>query len=306
VNEEKFLSEIKNLEALRGLAKFFCEDAMAKFKRKPIQYHIASSVEKFRHQKFASHFHVENELVLQCCGTSLWKLKESTIEVSAGHIVLLPRGVPHKEYQKKSDGRSCNINLYVMSHAIGYHCNVVPRKQNIPSGPRDMRGVIKTKYSQLMVDLLDEIVCQPLDQQYEEILISRMFETVIGLIRKSFTNSEAAYEYSHVTSMCIQEVLSHISSAELNVAWLSNRVNRSSDYISNTFKKDTGTKLTDYINTQRVSLGKKLLDTTNLDIGEVARSCGYLDPNYFGRVFKKFTTLTPREYRRGALLSDPK
>lgn len=297
MNESTYLASAGSVHGLRGLAQKFCEDILIQLKKKPLRYHVAKADETFRHQKKISHFHPENELVLQCCGTSLWELTDGVIEVPANHIVLLPRGVPHKEYRKVCDGRSCNINLYVMSHAIGFHSHIKPIKKGLASGPGNVRGLIKSNYSQIIVDLLDEITRQPFEQQFESILISRIFETILGFVRKAFINSENAYDYSHVTSMCIQEVLSHVCEPQLNVAWLANRVNRSSDYISNTFKKDMGVKLTDYINEQRVFLGKKLLNTTSLDIGEIARSCGYLDPNYFGRVFKKMTAVTPREYR---------
>lgn len=303
MDERTFLASAGSLKGLRGLTQKYCEDILVQLKRKPLRYHVATSNETFRQQKKISHFHTENEFVLQCSGTSCWELTDGMLEVPANHVVLLPRGVPHKESRNIDDGRSCNINLYVMANAIGYHSHIRPLKKGLISGPRDVSGLIKSKYSQIIVDLMDEISRQPFDQQFESILISRMFETVLGFIRKSFINSEEAYDYSHVTSMCIQEVLSHVCEPQLNVAWLANRVNRSSDYISNTFKKDMGVKLTDYINEQRVFLGKKLLETTSLDIGEIARSCGYLDPNYFGRVFKKMTLVTPREYRAGKVLN---
>ena len=71
----------------------------------------------------------------------------------------------------------------------------------------------------------------------------------------------------------------------------------SESYLSSLFKKETGTTITDYINSTRIRQALILLNTSSLPIGEVASRCGFLDSNYFSRIFKKQLGLSPREYR---------
>ena len=52
-----------------------------------------------------------------------------------------------------------------------------------------------------------------------------------------------------------------------------------------------------YIISLRMKKAQSLLKTSTLSIGEIAWSCGYDDHNYFSRIFKKHTGMTPTEYQ---------
>lgn len=68
-------------------------------------------------------------------------------------------------------------------------------------------------------------------------------------------------------------------------------------YLSTLFKKETGVTITDYINTTRIRQSLILLNSTNLSISEIAARCGFVDANYYSRIFKKFQGKTPKHYR---------
>ncbi|MBQ8296476.1 MAG: helix-turn-helix domain-containing protein [Ruminococcus sp.] len=53
-----------------------------------------------------------------------------------------------------------------------------------------------------------------------------------------------------------------------------------------------------YIASLRIKKAQQLLRSTEMSIGEIAWSCGYDDHNYFSRIFKKHTGMTPSEYLR--------
>lgn len=69
-------------------------------------------------------------------------------------------------------------------------------------------------------------------------------------------------------------------------------------YLSSLFKQDTGTTLTDFINTQRIQRAANLLSSTEQNISVVAEQVGILDVNYFTKMFKKSMGSTPTQYRR--------
>ena len=56
-----------------------------------------------------------------------------------------------------------------------------------------------------------------------------------------------------------------------------------------------------YINRIKVARAKSLLDSdTEMNISEIAYKCGFEDPNYFSRIFKQCTGISPSEHRKKA------
>ena len=65
------------------------------------------------------------------------------------------------------------------------------------------------------------------------------------------------------------------------------------------FKTQTGVTFTDYLTGVRVNKARELLEGTNKSMKEICSEVGYSDPNYFSRIFKKNTGVTPTEYKEG-------
>ncbi len=76
-------------------------------------------------------------------------------------------------------------------------------------------------------------------------------------------------------------------------------VNISSYYLSRIFKESTGENFIDYLTKLRIEKAKGLLSTTQYSMKEICAMCGYSDPNYFSKSFKKNVGVTPTEYREG-------
>lgn len=85
--------------------------------------------------------------------------------------------------------------------------------------------------------------------------------------------------------------------AELSLSSLARQLNVNSAYLSAQFKKQVGLTVTDYVSLQRIDMAKLLLKSTDMSIGEVAQRCGITDSNYFSKLFKKHTGLTPKSFR---------
>jgi len=64
------------------------------------------------------------------------------------------------------------------------------------------------------------------------------------------------------------------------------------------FKKSTGNSVTEYIQRVKVEFVKKHLELNKKTINEIIYDTGYNDIDAFRRVFKKYTDLSPAEYRK--------
>jgi AraC-like DNA-binding protein/ligand-binding sensor protein len=70
------------------------------------------------------------------------------------------------------------------------------------------------------------------------------------------------------------------------------------NHFSSLFHKFTGQSFSTFLTEKRVELAIVLLPDLTRNITEVASACGYEDPGYFARVFKKQTGMSPREWRQ--------
>jgi AraC-like DNA-binding protein len=93
-------------------------------------------------------------------------------------------------------------------------------------------------------------------------------------------------------------VAGSITDPALNVKKIAALIKCSPDYLSHAFHLETGMKLTEYINQQRTDMAKGLLESSLLSVKEIAWACGYSDPGYLTRVFKRRLGVSPREYRK--------
>ena len=64
------------------------------------------------------------------------------------------------------------------------------------------------------------------------------------------------------------------------------------------FHREMGTTYIDYLNERRIAKAKALMCGTDGSLKEIAASVGYHNPNYFSRVFKRYTGSTVSAFRR--------
>lgn len=69
-------------------------------------------------------------------------------------------------------------------------------------------------------------------------------------------------------------------------------------YFSDLFHKTVGVRPMELLNRRRIERAQLLLASTNLPIQEVADQVGVRSPEYFSRLFRRFSGVSPRHYRR--------
>ena len=71
------------------------------------------------------------------------------------------------------------------------------------------------------------------------------------------------------------------------------------DYLRRRFSKETGLTPNQYLTSLRITHAKTLLEQKemkHISVADVGVLCGYYDPHYFARIFKKETGYSPKEY----------
>ena len=84
----------------------------------------------------------------------------------------------------------------------------------------------------------------------------------------------------------------------INCSTVCDELNINRSYASTLFHHEFGISMSDYLLHLRMNAAKFLLSSRQeLKIAEIADYCGFQDPNYFIRVFRQQTEMTPGKYR---------
>ena len=128
----------------------------------------------------------------------------------------------------------------------------------------------------------------------------------IDLMAKSVLEYSAALLIVTLPSDCRADVCAAVeehvrknfTSSDVRLRTVAARFGYSEQYLSKLFYRTTGTRFTDYLADLRVNAACKLLREGNASVKEVAYACGFSDPLYFSKVFKRRMGAAPSAFGR--------
>ena len=109
--------------------------------------------------------------------------------------------------------------------------------------------------------------------------------------------------FEHIPSKnseIIKKAIRYISknyANSLTLELVANQVHLNPTYFSTLFKQSTGSSFKEYLNMVRVEESKRLLSNTDYSLIDIAIATGFEDQSYFTKVFKRYTGLTPKQFR---------
>ena len=121
------------------------------------------------------------------------------------------------------------------------------------------------------------------------------FEEKIVQLQKE---AEGTTGYSKLVADIIDYIEKGYGRPELGVAELAARFKLTPSYINVLFKDETGSTIKKYISGVRIENAKQMIRQDYDRIAEIAEKCGYANANYFAKVFREETGMTPLEYRK--------
>ena len=121
-------------------------------------------------------------------------------------------------------------------------------------------------------------------------------QTAYHWVSKLESGSDEEPKHEGILDPVINYISEHFDE-DISLEQLAQLTNLNPYYFSKLFKKQMGHTFSDYITNVRIEKAKQLMLQEELNIKEISYYVGYHDPNYFSRVFKKVTNMTPKEYR---------
>lgn len=99
----------------------------------------------------------------------------------------------------------------------------------------------------------------------------------------------------------IKEIIHKRYHENITIGDIADEVYLTSTYICLIFKEETGETINDFLTKVRVEKAKELLKDARNKAYDICYAVGYADPSYFSKLFKKYTGVSPSEYRQKVL-----
>jgi YesN/AraC family two-component response regulator len=149
-------------------------------------------------------------------------------------------------------------------------------------------------------------------EKMEKLIRKKDFERIIGLLEILniiATSKEIEYITNEgYTGTLLQSKTDRLSDVykyittnyhnDISLDEISKIANLSPTAFCRLFKQRSNRHFIEYLNEVRISNACKFLLETNLNVSEIAFQCGYKTLSNFNKIFKKTTSLSPKEYRQ--------
>jgi len=249
------------------------------------------------------HSHEFCELVFVHEGEAVHRLGENCYRIQAGDLFIIPPGIEHcylkanlgiynilfsKTFHEKFPS---DLSVFANFQLLFHTSTDVPLPQRLIS--------LETAYFPEMTHLLDDIISE--EHRKENGSISAVFSDCLRIVllicRHShhagdWKNPYSAYRISHLMA----ELEAHYGEP-WRLEDMAEYARMSVSSFRQQFKLLTGKAPVDYLIELRVKKASEMLCLRRKTIGEIGCDCGFEDSNYFFRMFKKMTGMSPRGYR---------
>ena len=126
--------------------------------------------------------------------------------------------------------------------------------------------------------------------------ISSLFFKIFEDIAKELERTRSS-KHDQLLSTIMNIINKEYASQNISLETISSAVGMSPNYLNRLFKRMTSKSVSDFINETRMEKAKSLLATTDVSVGKISETVGFISSKYFYTLFKKMNGVTPNEYR---------
>ena len=280
----------------------------AQYFKLPKQFHQSISVRTDRLPYFYNdwHYHPELELVYIIKGEGTRFVGDNIDRFESGDLVLLAANLPHvwksdEEYFKPESKKMVKaLVIHFQIDFLGPQIWVVPEFQAIKKLLETSKSGISFHVPAIhpIKKLLINIsALSPFDRLLMLMTILNQLSTLKE--QKSLSGIAYAENSLQNKSERLDKINNYIITNfknEIQIEKIAEIANMTVASICRYFRKKTRKTLTEFINEVRIGYACKLLIDGAYSISEIGYLCGYNNPSYFNRQFKKITTINPTQY----------
>lgn len=238
-----------------------------------------------RHKSENTSGRVDYYLMYITAGNQLFGDGKSTLRLYAGDVIVLP---PHTAYTQQLDNDE-GLN-YLWLHFTGGSVDEALSEYGIKLFPH----INKTSPSNHLQTRFQRLFdCFIKNDKFRERDLSASLEKLLIELARAIENKERP----RVSLSKSINYINNYYNTQIKIPDLAKMDGHSMTRYNLHFKEQMGMPPTKYIIKLRMNMATELMESSNLSIYQIGEMCGYEDYNFFAKVFKQYTGLSPKKYR---------
>lgn len=228
---------------------------------------------------FSMHWHSHKDWELVYCtgGDGEFEFPEQTIRYTAGDVVVIP---PNTQHMNNSDKGFTNIHVNISDATIGVSTPFLISD--------DSERHILTAFSDAFFFFNNR-------EDNKELIVDAFGNLIVNYVI-AFRNAKPL---RGVIGAIKSDILQNFTNCDYQLDEFLRTIPFSYDYLRKLFKSEMGMTPHAYLTGLRMQMAEKLLcaaKNTEQNVSQIAYVCGYAEPLYFSRVFKKHFGCSPKNY----------
>lgn len=147
---------------------------------------------------------------------------------------------------------------------------------------------VKHRFERLFIDSRG-------DKKFRTYICVGILQELLGMFARELESPSVTPSKVKYVSIIEQYLLENYRNS-IEIEQLAKLINRSPSYTISIFKELMGQSPIRYIHQLRIIEACNLLLNTEMTIVAISEYLGYYDPSYFSRMFKKLTSMSPKEF----------
>lgn len=253
------------------------------------------------------HWHTQAQWIHVVRGSANFTIGERSINMVKGESLFVPPGFLHSGFSANAAGCDYLTVVFDMEDVYSSPPIISILFRDFNSGRftpniyyrNDSEG--NKKINQQLLTL--HLCMNTQTRGYEAIAVS-VFQQILGLtLQYSLYTSESSPKQGRDHRISVDGIEFSINymhnhyEEKITLQMLADVSSLSVQSFCKHFKAAIGITVINYLNNYRVYQASKILRTTSLPIGDIAKKCGFDTPSYFIKTFKRAKGVTPLEFR---------
>ena len=236
------------------------------------------------------HMHSFTEIFLITSGKGIFHTKDGETPIKKGTIIVNTPNIPHTEYPTGDTTFRCAVfSVENLTFAL-------PNSEQVKTFFFDFSAQFEQLFAMLAVIEREYVEKPPFWQQ----AILTEFNTFMLFLLRNTSLITVPYDSSSKPNLPnrIQQVLASRYQENITLEMLSEHFYLNKYYLAHAFKKKYGVTIMRYLNELRCAEAKRLLETTDLSITQIAICVGYNSSSHFSESYKKIVGEAPAYTRK--------